>query len=108
MKLTVRISASDLDLFAEEIGFNTTAPLRVSRAFLPLIKKSELKRIIFISSVLASSNITFMMADQFNAYSVAKAALNMCVFFHFDSFQPYSSHLKGSHISGQPLSNTKA
>ncbi|KAF9479147.1 NAD(P)-binding protein [Pholiota conissans] len=67
----------DLDLFAEEIAFNTTAPLRVSRAFLPLIKKSELKRIIFISSVLASSNITFMMANQFNAYSVAKAALNM-------------------------------
>ncbi|KAF8962120.1 hypothetical protein BDZ97DRAFT_1733307 [Flammula alnicola] len=67
----------DLDVFEEEIAFNTTAPLRVSRAFLPLIKKSELKRIIFISSVLASSNITFMMANQFNAYSVAKAALNM-------------------------------
>jgi NAD(P)-dependent dehydrogenase (short-subunit alcohol dehydrogenase family) len=67
----------DLDGFADEITFSTVAPLRVSRAFLPLIKKSELKRIIFISSVLASSHITFLMAGQFNAYSVAKAALNM-------------------------------
>ncbi|KAF8958901.1 hypothetical protein BDZ97DRAFT_1667971 [Flammula alnicola] len=72
-----RFEDLDLDEFAEEISFSTVAPLRVSRAFLPLIKKSELKRIIFISSVLASSQITFLMAGQFNAYSVAKAALNM-------------------------------
>lgn len=57
--------------------FSTIAPLRVSRAFLPLVKKSEKKNIIFISSVLASSQITYMMVNQFNAYSVAKAALNM-------------------------------
>ncbi|KAF8193700.1 hypothetical protein BJ912DRAFT_960133 [Pholiota molesta] len=67
----------NLDEFADEMTFSTVAPLRVSRAFLPLIKKSELKRIIFISSVLASSHITSLMAGQFNAYSVAKAALNM-------------------------------
>ncbi len=68
---------SDLDTFAEEMTFSTVDPLRVSRAFLPLIKKSELKRVIFVSTVLASSEITFLMANQFNAYSVAKAALNM-------------------------------
>ncbi|KAF9475581.1 NAD(P)-binding protein, partial [Pholiota conissans] len=67
----------NLDEFADEMTFSTVAPLRVSRAFLPLVKKSELKRIIFISSVLASSHITFLMAGQFNAYSVAKAGLNM-------------------------------
>jgi len=67
----------DLEEFSEEMTFNTVAPLRVSRAFLPLIKKSELKRIVFISSVLASSQVTFMMVNQFNSYSVAKAALNM-------------------------------
>ncbi|KAF8884422.1 hypothetical protein CPB84DRAFT_1685889, partial [Gymnopilus junonius] len=66
----------DLDLFSEEMIFNTVAPLRVSRAFLALVKKSEAKKIIFISSVLASSQITFMMVDQFNAYTVANAALN--------------------------------
>ncbi|KAF8192916.1 hypothetical protein BJ912DRAFT_1093720 [Pholiota molesta] len=30
---TVKFDDLDLDLFAEEIGFNTTAPLRVSRAY---------------------------------------------------------------------------
>jgi len=62
--------------------FSTVAPLRVSRAFLPLVKKSEKKNIIFISSVLASSQVTYMMANQFNAYSVAKAALNMYGYFY--------------------------
>ncbi|KAF9470835.1 NAD(P)-binding protein [Pholiota conissans] len=74
---TTSFEALDLEEFADEMTFSTVAPLRVSRAFLPLVKKSELKRIIFISSVLASSHITFLMAGQFNAYSVAKAALNM-------------------------------
>ncbi|KAF8196527.1 hypothetical protein BJ912DRAFT_900306 [Pholiota molesta] len=74
---TTSFEELNLDEFADEMRFSTVAPLRVSRAFLPLIKKSELKRIVFISSVLASSHITFLMAGQFNAYSVAKAALNM-------------------------------
>ncbi|KAF8953124.1 hypothetical protein BDZ97DRAFT_1873910 [Flammula alnicola] len=76
---TTRFEDLNLDEFADEVTFSTVAPLRVSRSFLPLVKKSELKRIIFISSVLASSQITFLMAGQFNAYSVAKAALNMQV-----------------------------
>jgi len=67
----------DLDLFAEDLSFGVVGPLRVSRAFLPLIKKSELKRIVFISSVLASSQVSYVMAGQYNAYSVSKAALNM-------------------------------
>ncbi|PPR06691.1 hypothetical protein CVT26_001452 [Gymnopilus dilepis] len=67
----------DLDSFAEEINFSTVAVVRVTRAFLPLVKKSKSKKIIFISSVLASSPVAFMMANQFNSYSVAKAALNM-------------------------------
>jgi NAD(P)-dependent dehydrogenase (short-subunit alcohol dehydrogenase family) len=77
------LDKSDLDEFADEITFSSVAPLRVSRAFLPLIKKSEIKKIIFISSVLASSQITFMMAGQFNAYSVAKASLNMYVHYYY-------------------------
>ncbi|KAF5311840.1 hypothetical protein D9619_002309 [Psilocybe cf. subviscida] len=67
----------DLDDFAEEMSFSTVAPLRVSRAFLPLVKQSELKRIVFVSSILASNDITFLMAGQFNSYTVAKASLNM-------------------------------
>lgn len=68
------------------MSFSTVAPLRVSRAFLPLVKKSEKKNVIFISSVLASSQVTYMMANQFNAYSVAKAALNMFVYSYLLEF----------------------
>jgi len=68
------------------MSFSTVAPLRVSRAFLPLVKKSEKKNVIFISSVLASSQITYKMANQFNAYSVAKAALNMFVYLYLPEF----------------------
>lgn len=57
----------NLDEFADEMTFSTGAPpLRLSRAFLPLIKKSQFKRIIFISFVLASLHITFLMAGLFN------------------------------------------
>ena len=97
---------SNLDEFADEITFSTVDPLRVSRAFLPLVKKSEIKKIIFISSVLASSQITFMMAGQFNAYSVAKAALNMYVSIPSTSIS--SNSVTGSHTSGLLLSSTRA
>lgn len=76
--MTPRI-ISDLDVFAEEMNLCTVAPLRVSRAFLPLIKRSHLRKIIFISSITASSQVTFPMVNQFNTYSVAKAATNMQV-----------------------------
>lgn len=76
-KIDISSSSRDLESFSEEMDFNTVAVLRVSRAFLPLVKKSQSKKIIFISSVLASSQVTFMMVNQFNSYSVAKAALNM-------------------------------
>ncbi|KAF4621594.1 hypothetical protein D9613_012600 [Agrocybe pediades] len=74
---TTTFEDADLDLFAEEMTLSTVAPLRVSRAFLPLIKQSQLKRIIFLSSVTASSQISYQMVGQYNTYSVAKAALNM-------------------------------
>jgi NAD(P)-dependent dehydrogenase (short-subunit alcohol dehydrogenase family) len=57
--------------------FSTIAPLRFFCAFLPLVKKSEMKCIVFIASILASSHIAFLMPGQLNAYSVANAALNM-------------------------------
>ncbi|KAF8954660.1 hypothetical protein BDZ97DRAFT_1863575 [Flammula alnicola] len=41
---------------------SNVALLCVSRAFLPLVKKSGLKRIIFISSLLPSSQVTLLMA----------------------------------------------
>jgi NAD(P)-dependent dehydrogenase (short-subunit alcohol dehydrogenase family) len=102
---------SDLEAFAEEMSFSTVAPLRVSRAFLPLVKKSEKKNVIFINSVLASSQISYMMANQFNAYSVAKAALNMFVYLYLLEF---SNNLiifvicPGSPASGVLRSNTRA
>ncbi|KAF8154558.1 hypothetical protein B0H34DRAFT_660182 [Crassisporium funariophilum] len=72
-----RFEDLDLDVFAEELTFSTVVVLRVTRAFLPLIKQSTEKKIIFITSVLASSQISYMMVNQCNAYSVSKAALNM-------------------------------
>ncbi|PPQ90787.1 hypothetical protein CVT25_012616 [Psilocybe cyanescens] len=74
---TAKFEDLDLDLFAYEMQLNTVVPLRVSRAFLPLVKKSEKKTIVFVSSVLASFDTTFVMVNQMNAYSVGKASLNM-------------------------------
>ena len=91
------------------MSFSTVAPLRVSRAFLPLVKKSEKKNVIFISSVLASSQISYMMANQLNAYSVAKAALNMFVYLYLLEFSNLIifAIYPGSPASGVLRSNTR-
>ena len=69
----------DLDPFQEEILFNTVVPIRLTRAFLPLIKKSKVKKVIFVTSALGSFERTWPLVNECNAYSVGKAALNMCV-----------------------------
>ncbi|KAF8886617.1 hypothetical protein CPB84DRAFT_1749925 [Gymnopilus junonius] len=67
----------DLELFQEELEFDTIVPLRLTRALLPAIKKSKEKKILFITSAMGSFARTTPLINQCNAYSVGKTALNM-------------------------------
>ncbi|MGH8046645.1 MAG: SDR family oxidoreductase [Chthoniobacterales bacterium] len=70
-------SLRDLDLawFAEAIETNVTGVARVSRAFLPLLRKSPLPRIANISS--GAGSISTKEDNLYYPYSVSKAGLNM-------------------------------
>lgn len=67
----------DIDLLMKDLKFTLGAPLLLIRAFLPLIRKSEDKRILLISSILGSVQIATSVPGAVNGYSVARAALNM-------------------------------
>ncbi|KAF8877998.1 hypothetical protein BD779DRAFT_1228150 [Infundibulicybe gibba] len=67
----------DYELFAKEMRFNTVVPVQIGNAFLPLVKKSSAKKIVFITSQLGSLEIGAQLPGLANAYSVSKAALNM-------------------------------
>lgn len=65
--------AMDFDGFAETLAINTMAPLAVSQAFLPAIRRSEHGRILTISSQM--SFMGYRKPDQI-AYRASKAAVN--------------------------------
>ncbi|KAF9527381.1 hypothetical protein CPB83DRAFT_856451 [Crepidotus variabilis] len=67
----------DFKLLAEEIRFNTEYPIVTIRTFLPLIRKSEIKKIAFISSELGSIEAASQLPGLTNAYCIAKASYNM-------------------------------
>ncbi|KAF8877996.1 hypothetical protein BD779DRAFT_1677064 [Infundibulicybe gibba] len=67
----------DLELFAKEIHHNTVVPVQMGNAFLPLIRKSTVKKFVIITSELGSLEIGGNLPGLANAYSVSKAALNM-------------------------------
>ena len=69
--------SSDFKLFADELSFNTITVIQVTSAFLPLVKKSAVKKIIFITSVLGSLELGGSWPFISNSYSISKAALNM-------------------------------
>jgi len=69
----------DLQLFEDELHHNTTAQINVLRAFLPLIRRGNAKKVVFITSDLGSIETGFYLPGLANAYSVGKAALNMLV-----------------------------
>ena len=71
------LPSSDLDIFEEEVLMNTITPVRVLRAFLPLVRQGKEKKLVFISSGMASIENAVYMPELSNSYSVAKAALNM-------------------------------
>lgn len=68
-----------MDDLKKEVEFNTTTPINIIRGFLPLIRKGNAKKILVVTSQLGSIEIGFHMVNLSNAYSVAKAALNMYV-----------------------------
>jgi NAD(P)-dependent dehydrogenase (short-subunit alcohol dehydrogenase family) len=70
-------SLRDLDLswFAEAVETNVTGVARVTRAFLPLLRKSPQPRIANISS--GAGSISDKEDNLYYAYSVSKAGLNM-------------------------------
>ncbi len=68
---------SDIEEFQAEVNFNITAPLLLLREFVPLVSKSKAKKILVLTSILGSTEIGYRMPGLANAYSVAKAALNM-------------------------------
>lgn len=51
--------------------------MRILRAFLPLVRQGQKKKVVFISTGCASIENAVYMPELSNAYSVAKAALNM-------------------------------
>ncbi|QBK30322.1 SDR family oxidoreductase [Roseitalea porphyridii] len=63
----------DFDGFAETLAINTLAPLRVSQAFLPLLRRSDRPRIVTISS--AMGRLSYQKSDRI-AYRASKAAVN--------------------------------
>lgn len=63
----------DFDGFAETLAVNTIAPLAVSQAFLPALRRAENGRILTISSQM--SFMGYRKPDQI-AYRASKAAVN--------------------------------
>lgn len=63
----------DFDGFAETLAVNTIAPLRVTQAFLPHLRKSGNPRILTISS--AMGRMSYANSDRI-AYRASKAAVN--------------------------------
>ncbi|CCL99754.1 uncharacterized protein FIBRA_01776 [Fibroporia radiculosa] len=72
-----RFEDIDLDQLVEEFRVNTVSPLRVSRAFLPLIRRGQDKKIAFMSSRQASIELAPGFSGVAEPYGVTKAALNM-------------------------------
>jgi hypothetical protein len=67
----------DIEKFEQEVSFPITTLLLLVRGFLPLLHKSETKKILVISSVVGSITIAPNIVDLGNGYAVARAALNM-------------------------------
>ena len=59
------------------MSFPITALLLLVREFLPLVRKSEAKKILVISSIVGSITIAPNIVDLGNGYGIARAALNM-------------------------------
>ncbi len=80
-----RAAVADLDTVREAFETNTLGAWRVSRAFIPLLRKSGRGRIVNVSS--ESGSLSSMGAGT-PAYSVSKAALNALTRMLADELRP--------------------
>ncbi|KAH9839322.1 uncharacterized protein C8Q71DRAFT_748949 [Rhodofomes roseus] len=67
----------DLKVFEEELRINTVAPIEVVRQFLPLVRKSAVKKVVFVSTLNGSLDFAPKVATLTITYAMAKAALNI-------------------------------
>jgi NAD(P)-dependent dehydrogenase (short-subunit alcohol dehydrogenase family) len=82
-----RQSTLDMDFTGavDLLSINTLGPLRVAQAFLPLVRRGERPRIVFMSSVLGSMALT----GTFNVgYRASKAGLNKIAQCLADDLKP--------------------
>jgi NAD(P)-dependent dehydrogenase (short-subunit alcohol dehydrogenase family) len=73
---TIRQGLNHADI-QEELNVNALGALRVTEAFLPLVEKSKLKRLCYVSSEAGS--IQASTRTGWFGYCMSKAALNMAV-----------------------------
>ena len=74
----------DRKILRETLETNAVSPALVTEAFIPLLKKASHARVIYVSSVLGSIGVRSDADSQaynedYKAYRISKAALNMLV-----------------------------
>lgn len=79
---TMRASEESIDDMRLMFDVNTLGPMRVTQAFLPLLRRAEGARIVMVSSSLGSISETADMSGLiwtvgYPGYSASKSALNM-------------------------------
>lgn len=77
IRVFLMASCRDMEAFTSELAFTVSAPVNLLREFLPLVRKSETKKALFVTSVLGSIQVAPRMPNLLVAYSVSRAALNM-------------------------------
>ncbi|CEP60570.1 SDR family oxidoreductase LALA0_S01e13938g [Lachancea lanzarotensis] len=65
------------ELYIEHFNINTVGPIRLVRAFKPLLDKKDTKEVAVVTSVVGSLNID--LPAPFSGYGVSKAAANYVV-----------------------------
>ncbi len=71
------LEALEMTQLRDAFETNALGPLRTTRAFLPLLRKSKQARVVNVSSGLGSLSHKPPERDRFYAYAASKAALNM-------------------------------
>jgi len=73
------MESADPKVLQDELLINTVSPMATLQAFLPLLRQGHEKKVLFLSSIVAS----LALSERFNAwgdtYSITKTALNMVI-----------------------------
>lgn len=67
----------DMKVLEDEFRINAFAPFHLTRSFLPLVRKSNEKKVVFVTSDLASLENAPSLSTLSIVYSMTKASLNM-------------------------------